>query len=349
MDLYINSTGIISGAGNNMSAEFLQQGPDYNATALPAVEPDYKEYIPVMQLRRMSKAVRMGVVAAKTAMQQAGIEKPDAISVGTAYGCLQDTEAFLGKMIDQDEQMLTPTAFIQSTHNTVSGQIALLAGCNGHNLTFVQRGHSFEHALINAKLYLDQHEGENILVGGIDEQTPVSIKVLQQAGAITTAPLTTANVLRGDTIAAVGSEGAAFFCVTQHPLSDKYIRIKALDIFMADEATAFEKVQQFANKHNDVQVDLFLSGANGMAKYQPLYNNIQQSIYPQAAHAMYKHLCGDYPVASSFALGMLQQAVQTGTFPASIFTTAIPPQMKHVVMVNNFGKYYSCWLLELAV
>lgn len=348
MDLYLNSVGIISGAGNNMSEDFLVQAPEYKTSFLPAVEPDYKEYIPVMQLRRMSRAVRMGVIAAKKAMEGVGIEKPDAYSLGTAYGCLQDTEKFLDKMIEQEEQMLTPTAFIQSTHNTVGGQIALLAGCNGHNMTYVHRGHSFEHALINSQLYLNEHEGETMLVGGIDEQTPNSIKALQLAGVFTNEELTPQDVLNGKNKSAVGTDGAAFFAVTQKPLADKYIHVKAIEVFKAKSETALEKVKAFAAR-NDTPVDVFLSGANGMEQYKSVYNNIKQEVYPNAALAQYKHCTGDYPVASSLALGILLEGVQKGSLPKYLFAENQPEQVKTIAVVNNFGSYYSCWMLELPV
>ncbi|MBW7913222.1 MAG: beta-ketoacyl synthase chain length factor [Taibaiella sp.] len=335
IDLYINSAGIISGAGNNMSGNFLQDTTDYSAFALAAVEPDYKAYIPVMQLRRMSKAVRMGVVASKVAMQQAGMETPDAISVGTAYGCLQDTESFLGKMIEQDEQMLTPTAFIQSTHNTVSGQIALLAGCNGHNLTYVHRGHSFEHALINAKLHMQQHPGSNILIGAIEEQTPNSVKALQYAGAVAKENYTPSDVLGGKLTNPVCGEGAAFFSLTEQPLNQQSLKIAALDIFKATADKAFEKIENFAAQAGPF--DLFVSGSNGEKKDYALYQSIAAEIVPGVPVTTFKQLCGEYPVASSFVLGMLWHRIYPG----------IQGKYKNVLLVNNHCDYYSCWTLEL--
>ena len=336
LNLYINSAGIISGAGNNMSGEFLQDTAQYSACALAAVEPDYKEYIPVMQLRRMSRAVRMGVVASKIAIQHADIESPDAISIGTAYGCLQDTESFLGKMIDQDEQMLTPTAFIQSTHNTVAGQIALLAGCNGHNLTYVHRGHSFEHALINAKLYMQQHPGSQMLVGAIEEQTANSVKALQYAGAITKENYTPADVLAGKLSAPVCGEGATFFSITEQPLSEKSLKIEALDIFRADERVAFEKIQSFAN--NNGPFDVFVSGMNGEKKNHAFYQRLNEGIFAHIPRTIFKHLCGEYPVAASFALGMLFHRIYPGAEPANA---------KTILLVNNHCDYYRCWKLVL--
>lgn len=336
LNLYINSAGIISGAGNNMSGGFLQQVPDYSAYALTTVEPDYKEYIPVMQLRRMSKAVRMGVVASKVAMKNAGIESPDAISVGTAYGCLQDTESFLGKMIDQDEQMLTPTAFIQSTHNTVAGQIALLAGCNGHNLTYVHRGHSFEHALIDAKLHMQQYSGSHMLVGAIEEQTVNSVKALQYAGAIAKENYTAADVLAGKLSAPVCGEGAAFFSVTEQPLGKESIKIESVDIFRADERVALEKIQSFAN--NNGPFDVFVSGMNGEKKNHAFYQRLNEGIFAHIPRTIFKHLCGEYPVAVSFALGMLFHRIYPGAEPANV---------KTILLVNNHCDYYSCWKLVL--
>ena len=75
--------------------------------------------------------VKMGVSAAMMSMKKAGLEKVDAIITGTGMGCYEDTDKFLRSMLDNKEQLLTPTAFIQSTHNTVAGQIALIFKCSG--------------------------------------------------------------------------------------------------------------------------------------------------------------------------------------------------------------------------
>ncbi len=124
-------------------------------------EPDYSSLIDPKSIRRMSRIIRMGVGAAAACLRDAGVACPDAIVTGTAYGCLADTGVFLSKMIGQQEEMLPPTAFIQSTHNTVGGQIALLFQCHGYNNTFVHRGFSFESALLDAMLLLRENEAEH--------------------------------------------------------------------------------------------------------------------------------------------------------------------------------------------
>lgn len=332
MELYINSAGIISSAGNNIQGSLEANSIGEQATHALSIEPDYKEYIPVMQLRRMSKAVRMGVVASKIAMQQAGMEKPDAISVGTAYGCMQDTERFLSKMIEQEEQMLTPTAFIQSTHNTVSGQIALLSKCNAHNLTYVHRGHSFEHAIIDAQLKLSEVVNASVLVGGIDELTDNSIKAIHQAGV--------------DTIL---GEGAVFLSVTGKPRSDKYLKVKALEVFTADDInTVREETEQFIQRNKLESIDLAMLGVSTDGKYAPVYDVLKNEVLTQVTYAQFKHLCGEYPVASSFALGLLFESIEKGQLPDSCYLNK-GERMKNIILVNNFCDHYSIWALGLSV
>lgn len=346
MELYVNSIGIISGTGNNISGGFLMGVPDYETTCLHCLEPDYTGMIPPMQLRRMSKSVRMGVAASRRALQKAQIEKPDAISVGTAYGCLQDTEVFLSKMTEQDEQMLTPTAFIQSTHNTVSGQIALLNKCNGHNLTFVQKGHSFEQAMLNAQLYLSEHPDENVLVGGIDELTEGSIAALQLAGVYTKENKRPGAVLSPGPGGAVGGEGAAFFVVTTKPIAEKVMKIKKLDMFKtSDMEEAFEWVKNFTKD----RFCMAALGLNGDDTYAAFYQRLRKELYNENAQAVFKHMCGEYSTAGAYALGMMYEIMDKGVVPEFVDISRPVSELKDVLIVNNFKEYFSCWLVELSV
>jgi hypothetical protein len=348
MNLYIRGTGILSPIGDNSDDNFLSGAPQYETDRLLCKEPDYKEYIPPMQLRRMSKAVRMGIGAARICLQDAGVEKADAISVGTALGCIHDTEVFLSKMVDQDEQMLTPTAFIQSTHNTVAGQIALVTGCYGHNLTYVHRGHSFEHAMINAQLYLNEHRDDNILVGGIEELTESSIDVFKQLGVYRNETCTPESIINRCAIGSIAGEGANFFLVSKKPEGAKVL-IKDIGTFTTRDAeVAVTNVQQFIDR-NEVEalgVDLVLLGINGDNRSAGFYETISQGLFKVNGQAVFKHISGEYPVASSFALGLICAGINKG-LPEFLFLNRPAREMKTVLIVNNFLHHYSCWLLEI--
>ena len=183
MKVYILSTGNISPQHSMDVNLFFNPETKHPDNFFKALEPDYSTFIDSKMIRRMSRIVKMGVAASATCLRNAGVEMPAAILTATAYGCLEDSASFLREMIEFDEQMLSPTAFIQSTHNTVGAQIALLLKCHHYNNTIVHRAFSFENALTEAMLLLEEGISP-VLVGAIDEITrrpacdPESVRTL---------------------------------------------------------------------------------------------------------------------------------------------------------------------------
>lgn len=328
MKIYLNSTGIISGAGNSGTG-ITNNNAEQNV--LLAKEPDYTADIPPMQLRRMSKAVRMGIGAAKFCLKKLGIPQADAISVGTAMGCLQDTEIFLSKMIEQNEQMLTPTSFIQSTHNTVAGQIALVTACNGHNLTYVQRGHSFEHAMLNTYLHLQENASEKVLVGGIDELTNNSIAIMTKAGVYND------NIKPG--------EGAVFLLATNEPLSENAICIKHIDTFTTtDTGIAQQKLQAFIAGNNIGTPDLIISGRYNDDRTDDFYSAISKQ-FTNTPVIDFKVLCGEYATASAFAIGLLSDS--GNNYYREHIQPVLEKKPAKVLLINNYLHYISYWYIEV--
>lgn len=145
---------------------------------------DIKQLIPDAGLRRrMSKVIKTAVA---TAIETIGgveeIDSLDGIITATGWGCLTDSERFLRNIIADKEQLLNPTPFIQSTFNTVGGQIALLRHNHCYNVTFVNRSHSFEDALLDAVMRIEDGESSNVLVGSFDEQTTSQHKIMERMG-----------------------------------------------------------------------------------------------------------------------------------------------------------------------
>jgi len=173
---YINGLGCIS-AQKTFDANYLNEvSINTNENALYAQQPSYKEIIPPAMIRRMAKGVKMGIYASTEALNEAGIQMPDAIITGTGMGCTEDSEKFLKAILDNKEEFLTPTSFIQSTHNTVAGQIALGLQCKSYNFTYVNGAVSLETALLDAKMQLENEEATSVLVGGIDETAQHTIE-----------------------------------------------------------------------------------------------------------------------------------------------------------------------------
>jgi len=180
MEVYINSSEAITAQETFDTELFLEQIVIPEEPYYSILTPKYKEYIEAKKLRRMSKIVRMGLACSLKTLEKANLEQTDAIVIGTGLGCLTDTIKFLDNMIENNEMMLNPTAFIQSTHNTVSGQIALYLACKNYNFTFSQQSVSFETALQDAYIKLQDINVSNVLLGGLDEITKKTYDLLNK-------------------------------------------------------------------------------------------------------------------------------------------------------------------------
>src|SRR6185437_4087873 len=173
--IYINGIGAVSpqgvGSGNVFSNSI--NAPQYEHGFISCIEPNYTDYITPNNIRRMSKLIKTSIVASKLALKDSTTEKPDAIITGTGMGCMEDTEKFLKGIVNDEGSPSSPTAFIHSTHNTISSQVAIALNCTGYNSTYVHRAASFESALADGIIQLQEKDSDtnNILVGGVDEIT----------------------------------------------------------------------------------------------------------------------------------------------------------------------------------
>ncbi|MDR2622596.1 MAG: beta-ketoacyl synthase chain length factor [Dysgonamonadaceae bacterium] len=228
-------------------------------------EPDYKDFIRDATVRRrMSRAVKMGVAAALQCLS--GTETaPDAIITATGLGCLGDTEKFLKILIENGEDLLNPTPFIQSTFNTVGAQIAIILKNMNYNNTYVHRGIAFESALLDGMMKLSEGEAKNVLVGSYEELTDTSLAVQSRLGFYR----------KGNK----AGEGAAFFLLSSEKTSD-YILKDIAFAFRPSEEALQEKLQAFLAKNNLTEEDIDF----------------------RFSDKDYKPLSGDYQTVSSFAL-----------------------------------------------
>ena len=143
---------------------------------------DIRKYVKPLEARRMGKIMKSSLLSSLEALQEAGIEVPDAIITGTAYGCLENSERLLEQIKEEGEGMLKPTYFMQSTHNTIGSNIAIKTHCHGYNVTYTQETHSLEWAIRDAELLLRSGKVKNVLVGCHDESTSLFNALLEKGG-----------------------------------------------------------------------------------------------------------------------------------------------------------------------
>ncbi|MBO7626956.1 MAG: beta-ketoacyl synthase chain length factor [Paludibacteraceae bacterium] len=149
----------------------------FAANNFNAVEPDYKEVIANANLRRrMNRMLKMGTYAAMKCLADTDV---DMMLTATSLGSISDTEKMLDTIYSSGETLGNPTAFIQSTFNTLAGNIAQLKSTHIPNVTFVNRGETVANALGYARVKLSGDVG-NILYVSSDEKTDLSETVLKK-------------------------------------------------------------------------------------------------------------------------------------------------------------------------
>ncbi len=314
--VYINGIGNIS-----PQATFNQSIDTQVATAeggfFRCQEPKYKEFIKSKLLRRMSRIVKMGLATAKIAMEQAEGQTIDAIITGTAWGGVADTETFLETILENDERYLTPTAFVQSTHNTVGGQIALMHHNNCYNMTYVHGVTSFEASLLDAFLQIQENQIRTALVGGIDEQTEKLHILLERLDCASSE-----NPM---------GEGAAFFVVSEEKTAASTAKISSVQtLFGIKDNATLERTMQAA--FNLSEIDLVLTGSDTPAFMRQLPSKT------------YKQLCGDYPTSTAFATALAADTLKGEDNAKQVL--GLSSQPKSILIYNHQAPYHSFILLE---
>jgi hypothetical protein len=298
----------------------MMETPD--VIRLACKEPDYKLYIPDSTARRrMTRAVKMGVAAALQCLS--GVQKtPDALLTATGLGCLGDTEKFLRTIIENEEELLNPTPFIQSTFNTVGSQVAMAVKNTNYNNTYVHRGFAFENALLDGMMMLSEGEAKNVLVGSYEEITDTSFDIQSRLGFYR----------KGGK----AGEGAQFFRLSTEEKSPCMLRDMAF-AFHPSKEDLQKKLDAFLCKQNlrREDIDLLISGDGGSKDEKPFYEQVEKN-FSEASIVKYKHLAGDYQTVSSFALWLGVQMIEKQEIPAYFLHTDKSREIKKILIYNHF-------------
>lgn len=337
---YINGLGCIS-AQKTFDTVFLEEAEvNENENVLSLKVPVYKDFISPIAIRRMAKGVKNGIVAAALTMKEANVINVDAIITGTGMGCIEDSDKFLKAILDNNEEFLTPTAFIQSTHNTVGAQIALGLGCKGYNFTYVNGAVSFESSLLDAKMQIDDNEASSVLIGGIDEMNDYTASLFKLAGFIKKDNEAPYEILNATTKGAVYGEGATFFVLEDKKNDATYAEILDVEIWNKLDVDQLETKMNLFLKSNGLQIsdiDAVIFGFNGDVGYDSYYKILANNAFANATQVYYKHLSGEYYTASAFGLWVGAKIIKMQQIPEIIKVNSVEkPEYKTIVLYNQY-------------
>ncbi len=351
MKAYIRGTGVISPQLTFNCTHFPDDIRESDTNLLRCIEPSYLDFLNPVMARRMGRVIKMGIASALICMKNARLDMPDAIITGTALGCLGDTEKFLKAIIADDEQFLTPTSFIQSIQNSVSAQIALHLNCTGHNFTFAHKGFSFESALRDALMLLEEGEAQNVLVGGIDEMTDHNYFFYDKLGLWKKEKINSSRLLQSDSPGTIGGEGSAFFVLNKNKSEDDYAILAGVKtIYNPESAGALHITISEFLKDNGLgreNIDLVLYGFNGDSRSDHWFTFVKENVFMNSGAGYFKHLCGEYQTSGSFAMWLAALCLKEGKVPPVIqWGKQKSEQLNHVLIYNKYGNNHSLLLLK---
>ncbi|MBP5259603.1 MAG: beta-ketoacyl synthase chain length factor [Paludibacteraceae bacterium] len=333
--VYITAASAIS-IQEPLSESWMQHPVVPQGGAAYAREPDYTPFVKPLEARRMGKLLKRATATAQTVLRQTGIARPEAILTGTGHGCVQNTLTFLNDLCQGGEQMLKPTCFMQSTHNTIGSLTGIQTGSHGYNSTYAHGGTSFECALMNAWDLLQLGRVHNALVSAHDELTDDYYPMLQASGYADgrmTCPTTEASVSCMLQTAAEGPVLLQGVDVLYRPAPEQLLQ--ALDALL--EEAGLQRTQ----------VDALLTGANGSGTdraYDPLTHAL-----PQCELLTYKHLFGESFSAGALGCYVAQACLRHDLLPACLRRGGEDrqPAPRHWLVANCFdGTDYSLILLS---
>ena len=342
---YIHQSTCISAQQTYADIDLEKLNPSVD-NRLVAIEPAYQGISPGL-IRRMGKAVRMGVGSALPLLKE---NKVDGIIIGTANGGIEDSLKFLSQIMEYEEGTLTPTHFVQSTYNAIAGQLGMISKNTGYNSTHVQRGHAFEGAVLDAALMLRENPANTYLVGGVDEISERNHRMEGMDGWYKTSAIESKDLYTGNTPGTLPGEGAAMFLVN-NTADGAVAKLSALRMLNTEsEALVATQFSKFLADNNlsAADIDLYVSGENGDNRLNKYYNAVEQQLDSNTSTAHYKHAIGEFQTSTAIATWLICQMLKAQHVPQHfIKQQGKNTALKNVVLYNNYkGTEHSFILLQ---
>lgn len=304
-----------------------------------AVNPVFRDFIPANEARRMGSIMKRAIVTALKVLADTGVQHPDAIITGTSIGSLDYTERILDDMTANGEEALSPTFFMQSTHNTVGSSIAIYTKSHGYNTTYSHGQLSFDLALQDAWMQMQLGNIGNALVGGHDEMVESYFQLLRKTGY-------------------VGKEGmvpcgevAMSAFLTTSKATNCLCELVGIRVVRCSQSKALrahlDAMLQEAGMTTEA-ISAVMMGTNGNKENDNVYSDCVKALFPDKLLLHYKHLFGENYTASAFGLYAAAHCLSTGVIPVSLVVGGSTPVCPTTILVVNQmnGTDYSFILLR---
>ena len=293
-----------------LSEEWMEQPIVYHEPFVKAVNPAFREYIAPNEARRMGNIMKRAIVTSLKVLKETGINHPDAIITGTSIGSLNYTEKFLDDLVENGEESLSPTYFMQTTHNTVSSTISIFTATHSYNTTYSHGGISFELALKDAWMQLNLGQISNALVGGHDEMVESYYELLRKTGYVGVEGMVPCG------------ECAMSMMLNKQVSPDNLCELAGVSIFRMKSVQNIRKQLEALVEKANIKVEtiqMVMTGVNGNPENDRLYQPVLDELFPQAEHLQYKQLFGENYTVSALGLYAAAHLMKKQGMPVMLF------------------------------
>jgi 3-oxoacyl-[acyl-carrier-protein] synthase II len=168
-------------AGRPLSSEIDRTGGYHAADSsrLAALVPkvDFTRWLPQAEARRLSVPSRFAVVAARLAIEDAGLGSLEgrrvAVVLATAFGALLFTEKLVRQILDEGPESAQPFYFSECVANAAAARVAIALGARGANVTITEREAGPLLALARGAQEVSEGRADVAVAGAADEMTPL--------------------------------------------------------------------------------------------------------------------------------------------------------------------------------
>ena len=324
-----------------LSEEWMINPVFYNEANVPAINPSFGQFMSPNDARRMSGLMKRALVTAIKVINDTGIEKPDAIITGTCMGSLFYTEKFLDAMTTNGEQALSPTHFMQSTHNTVSSTLGIHTKNHNYNVTYSHGNLSFDLALFDAWIQLRLGLISNALVGGHDEMVDSHFELMRKSGCFGLDGMVPCGEVAVSTI------------LTNDSKAKSLCRLAGVSHGCFQDLEGLKLQLETMLSQADIQIndiDAVMMGLNGNSINDEFYHQVAHALFPETAMLHYKHVFGENYTSSALGVYSIAHCLYHGVIPETLYINSAKRLYKEpnvVLLINHYQAIdYSLILLR---
>lgn len=293
-----------------LSEQWMQEPLSYSEPFVNAVNPPFKEYMAPGEVRRMGNLMKRALVTTLQVLQKTGIEHPDAMMTGTCLGSLDYTVRFLEAMTENGEETLSPTWFMQSTHNTVGSSLAIYTKSHGYNVTYSHGSISFDLAVQDAWMQMQLGKIKNALVGGHDEMVESYYQLMKKSGYV------------GQEGMVPCGEVAMSMMLNTDESADSLCELAGIRLCHRPTKELLQQHIDNLLSEADMTMDdlsVVMTGMNGNPANDQLYKQTIDTFFGGKPLLNYKHLFGENYTVSALGLYASAHILKNGDMKSVLF------------------------------